>query len=110
MKLLDTGSIRTKLLLLVAGVALMVGAASAVYSSLKSGQVLRNQLEAGGKYIASNLAKNSQYGVLTEDKPLLNNQIENVITANTSVGQTSDVVGVMVQDAKGAVLFVMVDW
>ncbi|MFI5182857.1 MAG: methyl-accepting chemotaxis protein, partial [Vicinamibacteria bacterium] len=96
------GSIRTRLLLLVSLVALVVGGVSSL-SGLRSGQgVLREELRKRGRYIAANLAYNSKYGVLTEDKPLLNQLLEG---AMSSVGGTqSDVVGAMIRDAKGSIL------
>jgi methyl-accepting chemotaxis protein len=99
---LRTLSIRTKLLLLVAGVAFLVGSGSAVYSSVSSGRVLREQMVKRGMYIAGNLAYNSKYGVLTEDRPLLTQLLEGAIAAQA--GQGSDVVGAMIRDAKGAIL------
>jgi methyl-accepting chemotaxis protein len=99
---LRTLSIRTKLLLLVAGVALLVGTVSAGYSSVSSGHVLREQMAKRGAYIAGNLAYNSKYGVLTEDRPLLTQLLEGAIAAQS--GQGSDVVGAMIRDAKGAIL------
>ncbi len=95
-------SIRKKLLALVAGVALMVGAFSALYSSLSNSHVLRDQMVKRGQYIAANLAYNSKYGVLTEDKQLLNQLLEGAMTAGG--GQSSDVVGAMIRDARGLVL------
>ncbi|PYQ21931.1 MAG: hypothetical protein DMF81_13880 [Acidobacteria bacterium] len=97
---LRTLSIRTKLLLLVAGVALVVGVVSAVYSSVSSGRVLREQMVKRGTYIAGNLAFNSKYGVLTEDRPLLGQLLQGAISAE----QGTDVVGAMIRDAKGAIL------
>jgi methyl-accepting chemotaxis protein len=100
--MLNLSSIRTKLLLLVAVVALLVGAVSAAFSSYRSGVLLRDQLVKRGEYIAKNLAKNSNYGVLTEDRPLLNQLIEAVISA--SGGDKSDVKAVIIRDAKGTML------
>jgi methyl-accepting chemotaxis protein len=97
-------SIRKKFLLLVAGVAFLVGTGSALYDWLNSDRLLKEQLHKRGRYIASNLAKNSNYGVLTEDKPLLAQSIENVIAATASGGQASDVAGVIIRDDKGQVL------
>ena len=99
---LRTLSIRTKLLLLVAGVAFLVGTVSAVYSSVSSGSVLREQMVKRGMYIAGNLAYNSKYGVLTEDRPLLTQLLEGAIAAQA--GQGSDVKGAMIRDAKGVIL------
>ena len=99
---LRTLSIRTKLLLLVAGVAFLVGTVSAVYSSVSGGRVLREQMVKRGMYIASNLAYNSKYGVLTEDRPLLTQLLEGAIAAQA--GQGSDVKGAMIRDAKGVIL------
>src|SRR6185503_16071770 len=95
-------SIRKKLLALVAGVALLVGAFSALYSSLSNRQVLRDQMVKRGRYIAANLAYNSKYGLLTEDKQLLNQLLEGAMAAGG--GQSSDVVGAMIRDARGLVL------
>src|SRR5688572_26879443 len=91
-------SIRTKLLLLVALVALMVGSVSAIYSSFSTGKLLETQVVARGTAIASNLAFNAQYGVLTEDRPILSGLIEGATAASP------DLVGVIIRDAKGATL------
>jgi methyl-accepting chemotaxis protein len=99
-------SIRTKFLLLVAGVALLVGAVSAGFELLMSGALLREQVVKRGRYIAQNLSYNSKYGVLTEDKPLLSQLLEGALSAGTdrSRAGSSDVVGAMIRDAKGSVL------
>lgn len=96
-------SIRSKFLLLVAGVALLVGGISAFYSSYSTGSVLRAQVVMRGRFIASNLAKNSNYGLLTEDKPLLTQLLDAALSASANE-QGSDVVGAMIRDSKGAVL------
>ncbi|HVR71020.1 MAG TPA: methyl-accepting chemotaxis protein [Vicinamibacteria bacterium] len=90
------------MLALVAGVALIVGVVSAVYSYVSSGRMLRQQMVKRGDYIADNLAYNAKYGVLTEDKTLLTQLLEGTLQAGASEG--SDVVGAMIRDAKGAVL------
>jgi methyl-accepting chemotaxis protein len=96
-------SIRTKFLLLVAGVATVVGGVSVVYDPLASQGLLLEQMVKRGRYIASNLAFNSKYGVLTEDKPLLTQFLEGAVAAGG--GTTgSDVVGALIRDAKGAIL------
>jgi methyl-accepting chemotaxis protein len=97
---LRISSIRTKLLLLVAGVALLVGTTSAVFDWYNSDALLRDQMNKRGRYIAGNLAYNSKYGVLTEDKPLLTQLLEGAISA----GGASDVTGAMIRDARGQVL------
>src|SRR4051794_38523480 len=99
-------SIRAKFLLLVAGVALLVGVFSAGFELYSSGTLLREQIVKRGRYIAQNLAYNSKYGVLTEDKPLLTQLLEGALSAGTdrSRAATSDVVGAMIRDAKGTVL------
>ena len=61
-------SVRVKLLLLVAGVALLVGLISAGFQLIMNRQLLREQMVKRGRYIAQNLAYNAKYGVLTEDK------------------------------------------
>ncbi|MGE0452554.1 MAG: methyl-accepting chemotaxis protein [Vicinamibacteria bacterium] len=95
-------SIRAKLLLLVVGVALVVNVVSAIYSYLSTGALLRDQMAKRGHYIAENLAYNSKYGVLTEDRPLLTQLLEGALTAGS--GEGSDVVGAMIRDGAGAIL------
>src|SRR5262245_37901681 len=95
-------SIRTKLLALVMGVSLVVGGVSTLYDVISSQALLGDQLSKRGRYIASNLAYNSKYGVLTEDKPLLNQLLEGAMSA--AEGTRSDVAGAMIRDAKGGVL------
>ncbi len=100
-------SIRMKFLLLVGGVALVVGFVSAAFELYMSGQLLRDQMVKRGRYIARNLAYNSKYGVLTEDKPLLTQLLEGALSAGTEkgmAGESSDVVGAMIRDAKGTIL------
>src|SRR5260221_14068818 len=100
---LSPQSVRTKFILLVAGVALVVAGVSVVYN-LRAGQgQLREQVVLRGRYIASNLAYNSKYGVLTEDKPLLTQFLEGAVSAEAG-GRKSDVVGAMIRDAKGVIL------
>jgi methyl-accepting chemotaxis protein len=95
-------SIRAKFVLLVVVVALAVNLISALYSYLQSGELLRNEMVKRGQYIAANLAYNSKYGVLTEDKPLLTQLLEGALASGTARG--SDVVGAMIRDAKGQIL------
>ncbi len=97
---LSFASIRTRLVLLVAGVALLVGGVSGLFQLRTSGQLLEQQLERRGRYIAANLAYNSKYGVLTEDKPLLNQTLEGAVGTEAD----NDVIGAVVRDASGAVL------
>src|SRR5262245_5865180 len=92
----SVSSIRKKFLLLVS----LVGAGSAAYDWINSDTLLRDQLNKRGRYIAGNLAYNSKYGVLTEDKPLLTQLLEGAISA----GGASDVAGAMIRDSKGQVL------
>ena len=98
-------SVRVKLLLLVAGVALLVGLISAAFQLMMNRQLLREQMVKRGRYIAQNLAYNAKYGVLTEDKTLLNQLLAGALSAGTGGGsETADVVGAMIRDAKGATL------
>src|SRR6266540_1955572 len=96
-------SVRTKFILLVAGVALVVAGVSIIFDLQASQGQLREQVVLRGRYIASNLAFNSKYGVLTEDKPLLTVFLEGAVSAGAS-GARSDVVGAMIRDAKGGLL------
>jgi methyl-accepting chemotaxis protein len=99
---LSFDSIRSKLMLLVMGVAFLVGGVSAVWDLVQSERLLHDELVKRGRYVASNLAYNSKYGVLTEDKPLLNQLLEGAISAGG--GDGSDVVSAMIRDGQGAVL------
>ena len=98
-----TKSIRMKLLLLVMAIAIVVGLAAVVYDVVAGGNAIDEQLVKRGRYIASNLAFNAKYGVLTEDRPLLVNLLQGATGAG-SEDESSDVVGAMVRDASGEVL------
>jgi len=96
-------SVRTKLLALLAFIALAVGGVSVVYDLVAGESVIRDQIVKRGRYVASNLAFNAKYGVLTEDKPLLTQFLEGA-SSSGGAGERSDVVGALIRDAKGAIL------
>ena len=98
-----TKSIRTKLLLLIAGIALAVGGVSVAYDVVAGESLVRDQVVKRGRYIAGNLAFNAKYGVLTEDRPLLVQFLEGATAAGTE-DESSDVVGAMIRDAEGGIL------
>src|SRR5512139_1067044 len=100
---INTKSIRTKLLVLLAFISLVVGGVSVLYDLRAGDAVIRDQLVRRGRYVASNLAFNARYGVLTEDRPLLTQFLEGAVAA-VGEGERSDVVGAMIRDAKGALL------
>ena len=64
---INTKSIRTKLLGLIAFIALAVGGVSVLYDLQAGGTLLREQIVKRGRYVVSNLAFNAKYGVLPED-------------------------------------------
>src|SRR5207247_3724461 len=97
-----SSSIRGRLLLLILFVALLVAVASAVYSSYSSGRVLKDQLLKRGSYITQNLAENSAFAVMAEDKEALRGLLDSVLRA--SGGADSDVVGALIRDTKGVVM------
>ena len=101
---LQLRSIRTKFLLLVASVAAVVGGVSVLYSYFSNNSLLQQQVEKRGHYIVDNLAYNSKYGVLTEDRPILSQLLDGAVSAGGGAGQTSDVVGAMIRDAEGGVV------
>jgi len=82
------------------GVSLLVVAVAATFQFLRSRALVHEQLTRRGRYIAANLAYNSRYGVLTEDRPLLAQMLEGA--AGDYAGP--DVAGGSVRDATGAVL------
>jgi methyl-accepting chemotaxis protein len=96
-------SVRTKMLGLLAFIALGVGGVSVLYDLRAGGGLIRDEIVKRGRYVASNLAFNAKYGVLTEDKPLLTQFLEGASAAG-GAGERSDVVGALIRDAKGAVL------
>ena len=100
---IKTRSIRTKVLLLVAGVAIALSVVSIIYDIVGGGAAITEQLEKRGRYIASNLAFNAKYGVLTEDRPLLVQLLEGA-TGAAGGEEGSDVVGAMIRDASGGIL------
>jgi methyl-accepting chemotaxis protein len=95
-------SIRTKMLGLLAGIAFVVGGVSVSYDLVTGEGLLRDQIVKRGRYIASNLAFNAKYGVLTEDRPLLLQFLQGATSGGGEGG--SDVVGAMIRDAKGETL------
>ena len=96
-------SIRSKLLALLAIIALVV-ATIAVLNDLRSGEtLLEEQIAKRGRYVASNLAITAEYGVLTDDRPLLLKHLEGVTSAGGAQAG-SDVVGSMIRDASGNTL------
>jgi methyl-accepting chemotaxis protein len=100
---INAKSIRTKLLALLAFIALVVGGVSVLYDLRAGDALITDQLIKRGRYVASNLAFNARYGVLTEDRPLLVQFLEGAVAAGGE-GEHSDVVGAMIRDAKGAAL------
>src|SRR5262245_37354605 len=92
----------TKRVMLSALVGVQARGIGPLLSALSNRAVLREELVKRGNYIASNLAYNSKYGVLTEDKPLLSQLLEGAMSS--VAGQSSDVVGAMIRDQQGAIL------
>ena len=109
MAALSVRSIRTKFLLLVGCVAAGVGTFSGWYSYQSGASLLREQMVKRGHYIAENLALNSKYGVLTEDRPILTQLLEDALTASGDSGlgdaaTERDLVGALIRGADGTVL------
>ncbi len=102
---LESMSIRSRLMLLAGGIALLVGGVSAIWNVRASQSVLRDELRKRGAFIAGNLAYNVQYGVLTEDKPLLKQFLEGAMTASSADAEAaSDVVGGVIRSTNGEIL------
>ena len=100
---LNFQSVRAKLLGLLVGVAVLVGVTAIYWDLRTSGTILREQVAKRGRYIATNLAFNAKYGVLTEDTPLLLQFLKGATSAGGAEAG-SDVVGAIIRDAKGATL------
>ncbi len=101
--LIGTKSIRAKVLSLLTLTAVVITGVSLVYDLVAGGRAIREQIVKRGRYVASNLAFNAKYGVLTEDKALLAQFLEGAVGAGGEA-ERSDVVGAMIRDARGAVL------
>jgi methyl-accepting chemotaxis protein len=100
---INAKSIRAKFLGLLTLTAVVITGVSVIYDIVAGGAAIRDQIVRRGRYVASNLAFNAKYGVLTEDKPLLREFLEGAVTAGAE-GARADVVGAMIRDGKGAVL------
>jgi methyl-accepting chemotaxis protein len=101
--LIGTKSIRAKILSLLTLTAFVITGVSLAYDLVAGGRAIREQIVKRGRYVASNLAFNAKYGVLTEDKALLAQFLEGAVAAGGDA-ERSDVVGAMIRDARGAVL------
>jgi hypothetical protein len=99
---LSVQSVSTKLTLLGATITIVVGSVSLAYDYLSSQRLMRQEMLKRGRYIVGNLAYNSKYGVLTEDKPLLAQFLEGALSGGGREG--SDVVAAMIRDQKGVIL------
>jgi hypothetical protein len=91
---------RRRALVGLVGVCLVVVVVAATFQSVQSRALVHEQITRRGRYIAVNLAYNSRYGVLTEDRPLLAQMLEGA--AGGYAG--ADVAGGSIRDATGAVL------
>jgi methyl-accepting chemotaxis protein len=100
---INTKSIRAKFLALLTLTAVTITGVSVMYDLIAGGAAIRGQIVKRGRYVASNLAFNAKYGVLTEDKPLLTQFLEGAV-ATVGTGERSDVVGALIRDGKGAIL------
>ena len=80
---LNTRSVRSKLLGLLAVIALRGRRPGRHLRPRRlSRSLLREQVVRRGRYIATNLAFNAKYGVLTEDKPLLVQFLDGAVSAS----------------------------
>ena len=95
------GSVRTRLVLLVAVVAFLVGAGSGIFQLYSGGQAQTLNTALPYQVLFRDLPSpyNSKYGVLTEDKPLLNQTLEGAVS-----DKYTDVIGAVVRDVGGTVL------
>ena len=104
MAFLVTKSIRSKLLALLAVVALAV-TIIAVLNDLRSGETqIGREIAKRGRYVASSLALGAQYGVLVEDRALLQKSLEAGVAAAGGAQGGSEIVGAMIRDANGNTL------
>jgi len=90
-------SLKYQYIAIVIGITICLCALLSWYFVRQAKIVLRDELEKRGLSIARSLAHNSKYGVLTEDKVILNRLIEGVIAE-------SDIAYVEIYDIRGQTL------
>ena len=98
-------SIRTKLLGLVAGVALARGLrSSGLYSYWSSKRLLETRSSSAAATSRPTWPTTASYGVLTEDKHASSPSSWRACPGGGGAARSRDVVGALIRDAKGAVL------
>jgi methyl-accepting chemotaxis protein len=101
--LLRFRSVRAKFLTLIFVVASLIALGSGWFSTWNNGGMLVGELDKRGEYIAANLAQTAVYGVLTQDRPMLQQLLDAVVEASGD-RETTDVVSAIIRDASGQVL------
>jgi signal transduction histidine kinase/DNA-binding response OmpR family regulator/HAMP domain-containing protein len=90
-------SLKVKAIVFVSLLVLAVGASVSWYFLRQTEGVLTNELQKRALSLTTNLAYNSEWGILTEDEVVLRRSIEGVL-------KEDDVLFVLITDAEGKVL------
>ena len=89
--------LKAKFVLSISGLILFTSLILSGFLIKKQGELIQTELEKRGESLVKNLAYNSEYGVLVENKDMLQNLIK-------GLAQQEDVAYVMIQDKEGNIL------
>ncbi|MCK4224581.1 MAG: HAMP domain-containing protein [candidate division Zixibacteria bacterium] len=92
--------LKTKFVLIISFLILITSAILSGFLTERQSLLIQKELEKRGESMVRNLAHNSEYGVLVENKPLLLNLMEGLY-------QEEEVVYIVIKDKKGNIL---ADW
>ena len=92
--------LKTKFVLIISFLILITSAILSGFLTERQSLLIQKELEKRGESMVRNLAHNSEYGVLVENKPLLLNLMEGLY-------QEEEVVYIVIKDRKGNIL---ADW
>ncbi|MCK4384796.1 MAG: HAMP domain-containing protein [candidate division Zixibacteria bacterium] len=89
--------LKVKFVLIISGLILFTSLILSGFLIKKQGELIQTELEKRGESLVKNLAYNSEYGVLVENKDLLQNLIK-------GLAQQEDVAYITIQDREGNIL------
>ena len=89
--------LKVRFILIISGLILFTSVILSGFLIKKQGELIQRELDKRGESLVKNLAYNSEYGVLVENKDLLWNLIK-------GLAQQEDVAYIMIQDRNGDVL------
>jgi HAMP domain-containing protein len=89
--------LKVRFVLIISGLILFTSVILSGFLIKKQSEVIQGELEKRGETLVRNLAYNSEYGVLVENRDMLSNLIKGLF-------QEEDVVYVLIQDKNGNIL------